>query len=234
MRIAVTDNMGAEKKFQSYIQWLESGATDLEWVKISYTLDNLSEIDSCDGVLLTGGGDIDPTLYNATTIHPKVYGVDGKRDDFERRVIDRTLVQEKPLLGICRGLQIANVHFGGKMIQDLAEIGHPDHSTKQEFEQRHGLTVKYSGLLAEITGTNTGNVNSYHHQAVDTPGTGLVVSARSDDGVVEAMEFEDRTTRPFFLLVQWHPERMSDTENPFARNILQRFFLELQQTTKAI
>ncbi len=229
MRIAVTDNMGAEKKFQSYIQWLESGATDLEWVKISYSQDNILEIDSCDGVLLTGGGDIDPMLYQAETIHPKVYGVDKKRDDFEGKVIDRTLEQEKPLLGICRGLQIANAHFGGTMIQDLEDIGHPNHSTKKEFEQRHGIVIERTGLLSEISGTNSGNVNSYHHQAADRPGAGLVVSARSEDGIVEAMEFEDRTARPFFLLIQWHPERMSDTENPFARNILQRFYLELNR-----
>ncbi|TAK67905.1 MAG: gamma-glutamyl-gamma-aminobutyrate hydrolase family protein [Bacteroidetes bacterium] len=229
MRIAVTDNMGAEVKFQAYINWLLNGNPNLEWVKISYKENNIHEIDSCDGVLLTGGGDIDPALYGATGIHPKTYSIDVKRDDFEREVIDETLRQEKPLLGICRGLQMINVHFGGTLIQDLDEIGHPNHSTKKEFEQTHGVVIQSEGLLADAVGVLSGIINSYHHQAADTVGEGLNVVARSDDGIIEALELKNGEARPFFLAVQWHPERMSDALNPFSQKILQRFLTEVQQ-----
>jgi len=234
MRIAITDTMGAEKKFQLYTEWLTHGNPELEWVKISYNDDNFNELNSSDGVLLTGGGDVEPALYGAASVHTKTYGIDRKRDDFERRVIDETLKQEKPLLGICRGLQIANVHFGGTLIQDLADLGHPNHSTKQEYEQRHDLIIQNGGILSETAGEISGNVNSYHHQAVDRPGEGLLISARSEDGIVEAMEFKDPASKPFFLLIQWHPERMNDTTNPFSGKILQRFLTEIQQTTLAI
>lgn len=236
MRIAVTDNMGAEQKFWLYIDWLKSGAPDLEWVKLSYVDDNLSEIKKCDGVLLTGGGDVDPTLYSNSAAHPKVYGVDRLRDDFERKVIDETLRLEKPLLGICRGLQIANVHFGGTLIQDLEEIGHMEHSTKEGYEQRHWIELANSEILRTSIDRLVGNVNSFHHQAADNIGNGLAVAARSEDGIVEAIEFEDALAKPFFLCVQWHPERMKDSDNPFSKNILERFLTSIRksETAKAV
>ncbi len=233
MRIAVTDNMGAEKKFDLYVEWLKSGNPDLQWVKLSYLQDNLSEVEQCDGVLLTGGGDVEPSLYSTSTAHPKVYGVDRKRDDFERLVIDETLKQQKPLLGICRGLQIANVHFGGTLIQDLEESGHMEHSTKDEYERRHWIELTHTGILTKSIDRLAGNVNSFHHQAADTIGNGLAVAARSVDGIVEAIEFEDALARPFFLCVQWHPERMKDSENPFSKNILERFLTEVTQKITA-
>ncbi|MBI3193613.1 MAG: gamma-glutamyl-gamma-aminobutyrate hydrolase family protein [Ignavibacteriae bacterium] len=228
--------MGAEEKFWLYINWLKSGNPDLEWVKLSYVDENLSEIEKCDGVLLTGGGDVEPSLYDSASTHPKVYGVDHNRDDFERQVIDETLRQEKPLLGICRGLQIANVHFGGTLIQDLEEIGHTEHSTKDEYEQRHWIELTRTGILSETIERLTGNVNSFHHQAADKIGSGLAVAARSVDGIVEAIEFEDALAKPFFLCVQWHPERMKDAENPFSKNILDRFLTSIRksETAKAV
>jgi putative glutamine amidotransferase len=233
MRIAVTDNMGAEQKFWLYVDWLKSSAPDLEWVKLSYVDDNLSEIEKCDGVVLTGGGDVEPLLYSTATAHPKVYGVDRLRDDFERKVIDETLRQEKPLLGICRGLQIANVHFGGTLIQDLEEVGHMEHSTKDEYEQRHWIELTHKGNLSTAVGRLAGNVNSFHHQAADKIGNGLAVAALSVDGIVEAIEFEDALARPFFLCVQWHPERMKDSDNPFSKSILERFLTDLNKTITA-
>ena len=224
MTIAVTDNMGAEHKWQKYIDWLMRSNPLLSLKKLSYKLDNLSALKECDGLVLTGGGDVDPSLYRGNVNHPKVYGVDGKRDDFERGAIDIALKSEMPVLGICRGLQIANVHFGGTLIPDLAEMGKTIHETQKDYEQRHDISVEQKSFLAQTVGSVNGNVNSYHHQATAESGKGLRVTARSEDGIIEAMELDDESVKSFFLLIQWHPERMKDFENPFSQKVLQQFF----------
>jgi putative glutamine amidotransferase len=223
MIIGVTDNLGSERKWQQYVDWLMRGSPSLTWKKLSYKLDNLSVLKECDGLVLTGGGDVDPALYHGNVNHPKVYGIDRKRDDFERSAIDLALKSEMPVLGICRGLQIANVHFGGTLVEDLLEQGYPQHETKKEYEQRHDIEVEPQSFLAHATQSWKGNVNSYHHQAVAEAGKGLRVVGHSTDGVIEAMELDDNTAKQFFLLIQWHPERMRDVENPFSQKILQQF-----------
>ena len=226
MIVGVTDNMGAEYKFQLYRDWILRLDPSVECKKLSYTLDNLSDLNQCDGVVMTGGGDVDPALYGGNIQHPTLYGVDRKRDDFERRVIDESLQKEIPFLGICRGLQIANVHFGGTLIQDLAEISHLNHSTKADVEPRHDVKIVAGSELAIYAGTCEGNVNSFHHQASAIPGTGLKVVAKSEDGIVEAMEFEHKHSHRFFLLIQWHPERMKDDDNPLNSNLGRNFLSE--------
>jgi putative glutamine amidotransferase len=215
--------MGSEAKLQLYFDWLLSGDPTLEPVQISYALDNVDEISSSDGVLLTGGGDVDPALYHRTSGHPKIYGVDPKRDTFECSVLHRVLKEKKPLLGICRGLQITNVYFGGTLVVDLSEAGKSGHDGDVSQERRHNVHVAQDGLLHNIVGVESGEVNSFHHQAAQFPGKGLVVCASSPDGVTEAMELERPDASLFFLLVQWHPERMKDLKNPFCGNILRAF-----------
>src|SRR5579862_4996954 len=131
MRIAITDNMGAEHKLRLYQDWIHRTNPLVELVTISYTRENISELETCSGVLLTGGGDVDPILYGGKP-HPKIYGIDRKRDDFERRVIDAAMANDLPLLGVCRGLQIGNVYFGGTMLADIADAGYRSHETKME------------------------------------------------------------------------------------------------------
>jgi putative glutamine amidotransferase len=219
MKIAITDNMGSEHKLRFYHEWLKKPDESLELVNLSYARDNLHDMDSCVGVVLTGGGDVDPELYHGQKNHRKLHGVDRKRDDFERAVIDSAIRHEMPFLGICRGLQIANVHFGGTLIQDLGEKGHPSHVTRGQFDQRHPITLLGNSLLHSIVGVGEGDVNSSHHQAAAKIGSGLVGVAKAIDGIKEALEFERGTYPTFFLLVQWHPERMNDESNPFCNNI---------------
>lgn len=225
MKIAITDNMGSEHKLQMYLDWLKNTEPRMEVVRLSYKLENLNELSKCSGVIMTGGSDVDPALYGGNANHPKLGLVDRKRDDFERTVIDGALNRELPLLGICRGLQITNVHLGGTLVQDLAEIGHELHEAGKETETRHPISVTARGLLEDSTGVIAGDINSYHHQAALEPGSDLRVTGLSPDGIIEAMEFEPGVYPSFFLLVQWHPERMNDTANPFRKNILDRFIL---------
>lgn len=231
MVIGVTDNMGSEHKLQQYVDWLQQGDASMRWSILSYQNDNLQELRNCNGLLLTGGGDVDPFLYCADVKHSKLGRVDRKRDDFERAAIDCALKSQIPVLGICRGLQVANVHFGGTLIQDLGEIGSTIHQVRNEVEQRHSVSIEHDSLLAQLSGIHEGDVNSSHHQAAAEPGNDLRVIARSEDGIIEALEFQDSSSRPFFLLVQWHPERMKDFQNPLTQSLLRRFLAAVESTS---
>ena len=224
MLIGVTDTLGSEHKFNRYLDWLRSTGANPDITTLSHTLDNAEAVKQCDALVLTGGHDVDPSLYHHPVRHPKIVEVDRKRDDFERSVLDVALGLSIPVLGICRGLQLVNVHFGGTLIADLEDVGYRSHrSVDDSMEVRHPIRVEQVGLLACIVGSPVGVVNSSHHQAVAAPGKGLRVSARSDDGVIEAMEFADGGERSFLLLVQWHPERMETSENPYSIGILGAF-----------
>ena len=231
MVIGITDNMGSEHKLQQYIDWLKHGDASIQWTILSYKNDNLEGLRNCDGLLLTGGGDVDPLLYGADAKHPKLRRVDRRRDEFERAAVDSALESELPILGICRGLQLANVHFGGTLIQDLHEMGSMIHQVQNEIERRHAVNIEHDSLLAQISGIPGGEVNSSHHQAAAEPGNDLRVVARSRDGIIEALEFRNSPARPFFLLVQWHPERMKDFQNPLTQSILRHFLAAVESTS---
>ena len=223
MLIAVTDNMGAEHKLQMYIDWLKRGDPHLASVVLSYLSDNIYTLEECDGIVLTGGGDVDPQLYGGSPNDPTLNGVDRKRDDFERGILDFVLKEEIPLLGICRGLQITNVHLGGTLIPDIVRAGYGTHESLGPGHYRHDLNAAPNSFLQSVTGTSRGNVNSSHHQAALLPGAGLKISANSDDSIIESLEMDDPQKENCFLLIQWHPERMTDCDNPFSKNILQAF-----------
>jgi putative glutamine amidotransferase len=228
MRIAITDNF--KPNFENYIRWLTRGAADIEVIKLSYVQDNVGELDRCDGLVLTGGGDVDPRFYHREGALNQVRGVDSKRDEFEFRLIDCARDREVPLLGIC--LQVANVKFGGTLIPDLVSGGYGNHRQSGDEELRHTLQVESETVLWKIVGQSVSEVNSAHHQAAETVGKGLKVSARSSDGVIEALEWADPSNNPFLLLVQWHPERMNDFDNPTSGNVRRAFLSEIQRSRK--
>jgi putative glutamine amidotransferase len=223
MKIGVTDTMISEDKFKFYVDWLLNGNVNIEIVRLSYVSDNLKELDRCNSVLITGGNDVDPLLYNGPINHRLIKSVDRKRDDFERKVVDKALTMRMPLLAICRGMQLVNVHFGGTLIPDIEEAGYKSHRTTGDNENFHPITIDDSSILHSITEAAGGMVNSYHHQGIGIPGEGLKITARADDGIIEAMELDGNI--PFCILLQWHPERMKDTNNPLTTQIRNRFLL---------
>ncbi len=222
MTVAVTDTMGHEDKFQRYLSWLARGGREVECLTLSYARNNSGDLDRCGALVLTGGHDVDPRLYHGPENHPRIVDVDRRRDDFEMQLLERALSRGLPVLAICRGLQLANVYFGGTLIPDIEEAGFPSHKGKAGSECRHPVTLEENSALAGTAGILSGEVSSSHHQAVDAVGGGLRVVARSADGIVEALERNDRRDG-FFLLVQWHPERMIDMESPLADKVLQQF-----------
>lgn len=228
MKIAITDTMVSEDKFKFYSDWLTGVNSKAEIVKLSYVSDNLNELDMCDGVLLSGGNDVEPSLYKGPAGHSRIKDADPRRDDFERRLVDRALARRLPFLAICRGMQLVNVHFGGTLIPDIEEAGYRSHRTEGKTENFHPVRIDRSSSLFAVTGAGDGTVNSHHHQGIDVPGKGLKVTARADDGIIEAMEFD--TEMAFGILLQWHPERMKDSGNPLATKIKDRFLSTIQHT----
>jgi putative glutamine amidotransferase len=156
-----------------------------------------------DGLLLTGGGDVDPTRYGALPA-PEVFGIDPGRDAFEAALVLAAARAGLPVLGICRGCQVMNVALGGSLVQHIPAVTGRDHYRKDlSLVTVHGVRVTPGSLLAGVVGATNIDVNSLHHQAVDRLGDGLRAVAWSDDGVVEGVE----AAAPARLLgVQWHPE----------------------------
>lgn len=162
-------------------------------------------LDHCDGVLLTGGVDVDPVIYGETP-HPTVE-TDAARDDYEIALAKLAIERDVPLLAICRGVQVLNVAAGGTLIQDLPSQ-HPSsiaHSiTEPKNSIAHPVEITPGTCLSVLLGAPTSiDVNSRHHQAVKDTAPEFVVAAVSPDGVVEAIE---RPESAFCVGVQWHPE----------------------------
>jgi putative glutamine amidotransferase len=172
-----------------------------------------------DGLVLTGGGDIDPARFGQPR-HPKTDDVAPARDELELALTRRALDDALPLLGICRGIQVLNVALGGTLVQDLPSE-RPGPIAHSQSEPRHEAThpVKVMGegtRLGRVLGRLELQVNSMHHQAIDRLGAGLREVAWAPDGVVEGVELPG--DERFFLGVQWHPEELV-AHDPAARNL---------------
>jgi putative glutamine amidotransferase len=164
-------------------------------------------LDGLDGLLLSGGGDIEPVHYGGVAV-PEVDGVDPARDAWELALVTRALERGLPVLGVCRGAQVINVAAGGTLIVDLPTVTDLLHRERERFDQDvHPVEVLAGSRLAWAMGRETAGVNTLHHQAVDRVGRGLRAVAWGPDGVVEAIE----STSPAQVLgVQWHPELLPD------------------------
>lgn len=163
-----------------------------------------------DALILAGGGDIDPRRYGGG-MHPKLYGIDDERDDFELAITAEALHRELPLLAICRGLQILNVMRGGSLhphLEDLVPARGP-HRADVGCSARHTVVAEGDSRIAAAIGQTHFEVCSSHHQAVDRAGLGLGVTARAEDGTIEALELAGH---PSVLAVQWHPEESAATD----------------------
>ena len=162
-------------------------------------------LDRLDGLVLSGGIDVDPALYGQAP-HPKLGRVDRARDEFELALTRLALRRDLPLLAICRGQQVLNVALGGTLVQDIPSLvpGAVVHEAPGRRTRRaHPVEVAQGSRLAEILGAGPVLVNSFHHQSIDRLGEGLAVTGRAPDGVIEAVEMADHS---FVLGVQWHPE----------------------------
>jgi putative glutamine amidotransferase len=156
-----------------------------------------------DGLLLTGGGDVNPARYGEER-HPSVYGVDDDRDSFEMTLVTAAIEAEMPVLGICRGMQVLNVALGGTLEQHILDrdelLPHGDPTVGAVL---HAVGLTPGSRMAATVGADRTMCSSHHHQAIDRLGAGLIVVGSSDDGLPEAVELDGV---PWIVGVQWHPE----------------------------
>lgn len=181
-------------------------------------------IEMVDGVISCGGPDINPFYFNEQPIR-QIGSISVERDEFEEKVIKAAISNNKKLLGICRGCQFINALMGGTLYQDIyTQIGNVcGHNPNYEGIRRdliyHYVDIKEGSLLHNLTGVNRLGVNSFHHQAIKDVANGFEVVAVSDDGLIEAIESEDKS----ILCIQWHPEEMTKVSYE-ALNIFRSFF----------
>jgi putative glutamine amidotransferase len=171
--------------------------------------DSTDLLHQLDGLLLAGGGDVEPSRYGADP-HPALYGVDKERDQFEIGIVLRADRERTPTFAICRGAQVVNVAFGGTLYQHLPDHDHVGaHGTpKAGGGLLHDVKVSESSRLFSASGASVLRGSSSHHQGIDHLGDGLIPVAWAGDGLIEAVE------RPqgWLLAVQWHPEVTADSD----------------------
>ena len=189
-----------------YIESLARAGAGMRWVELSDPEQAVQDALTCDGLLLPGGGDMDPKVYGQARI-PACGEPNLLRDAAEPLLLRAFLAADKPVLGICRGIQVMNAVLGGDLYQDIKPFEHLPHN--DHWAKVHTVTVRRGTLLSRILGQDTVLVNSQHHQAVDRVAPGFTLAALSEDGIVEAIEKPDAR---FCLGVQWHPEWLSDAD----------------------
>ncbi|MFM7771744.1 MAG: gamma-glutamyl-gamma-aminobutyrate hydrolase family protein, partial [Acidimicrobiaceae bacterium] len=160
-----------------------------------------------DGVIIQGGGDIDPNRYGQQPRSTSIYGISTEHDDLEIAVICAAIEQDKPVLAICRGLQILNVALGGTLHQHLADVLAYGES---HWDKYHEIKLESTSRVAKAMKTiSPKQSHSFHHQAIDKLAPGLVVTGRAPDQTIEAVE---HNSKKWIVGVQWHPEDDADTE----------------------
>jgi len=219
--ISVSDKEKAKGNDSPYYKAMLVAGARPEEIELVTAASPTSHSADFDGILLAGGEDVDPVLYGEEKMYENVK-VNRARDDFELRLLADAETAALPVFGICRGLQLINVKFGGTLHQDLnsdADVEFEHRQAEGRDELTHVVTVSdpESRLGQALQGHC--NVNSFHHQAIEHIGHGLRITARSEDDVIEAVESADGSR--YLVAVQWHPEEIA--ELPEQKRILQQF-----------
>ena len=207
----VTAAEEASPNLRQYLDWLHGAGIATEIICPSQPLPPAEEFDA---LLLTGGGDIDPARYGQTA-HAETGGVWLDRDEMEFRLLERFHLARRPVLGICRGLQVVQVAFGGRLLQHVPDLVNPAderHSQNAGQDSIHAVTWRSKLPMAAVLESQVTECSSFHHQAADPSalGQGLAVAAASAYGIIEALEMAVDGGR-FISCVRSHPERlMSD------------------------
>jgi len=226
-RILVTASRGQDPV--EYFEALREAGADP--VRIEPGVDALSALNNASGLLVTGGADVDPAAYGALP-SPLVTGVEPERDRLETDLLHAARERRMPTLCICRGLQIANVAFGGTLIADIPsalrnratvrhEVRLADARTERGLIAEHVVRIEADSRLATIVDATELVTGARHHQSADVCAADLRIVGRTPDGIVEALEA--RFASRFWLAVQWHPESTRDLDDGASRAIFRGF-----------
>lgn len=178
---------------------------NLKYLISSYNLNILDTIDMFGGIILTGGGDFSMKYLNEN-LHPLATDIYPCRDNFEIQLVKKAYKNKIPTLGICRGAQCINLALGGSITQHIENHV----QTQEKINTSHFININKSSKLYKILGLEKIEVNSFHHQVINSVSDKLVCSAKSEDGFIEAVETPDNL---FFIGLQWHPECLSTYES---------------------
>jgi len=230
--VSVSESEKAKGTASPYIQALLAAGAEASDIQLVSDADASTVLArDYNGILFCGGEDVDPSFYGEEKQHLSVHEY-RPRDEFEFALLDRALARRLPILGICRGVQMINVGFGGSLYQDMKEDAEPQFEHRQTEEGKTRQEATHSVLVTDADSSlgaivhGTCRVNSLHHQAVKRVGHGLKVTARSEDGFVEAVEAADEY--PFLMAVQWHPEEMAANSSE-QREIFVRFLQKCRE-----
>ncbi len=218
--IGVTDG----RYYEKYASWI-SDYPEVEIIRLGYRFNNFDEIKKCTGIFLTGGEDVHPQLYHKPEYKELCQQdyMDEQRDAFEWKILEYTQQNKTPVLGVCRGLQIANVFFGGTLIPDIPAFGKFNHGKKEGAPRNHSVMIDRNSDFYKLVGIEAGQINSMHHQSADRVAGDLVATSFSPDGIIESLEWKNPSAKSYLSLVQWHPELMADQNSPFVANIRKDF-----------
>lgn len=208
-RIGVV-HQGHEEKLEAYVRRCAAAGAETE--VLLWDGDPEADARRFDALVLCGGDDVDPARFGEER-HPTVELANSRRDEYEIRIVREAVARGVPLLGVCRGGQVMNVALGGTLVQHVPDL---PGALPHKGGTRHEVDLVEGTLLRALAARPSASVNSYHHQAAGRVAPPLRVSARSRDGVVEALEGDP--ARPFLVGVQWHPEREGNDE-PLAQGL---------------
>lgn len=213
------------KTYQLYIQWLHS--VNPNFTAIDLFKKELYEakiiVNNCSGLVLTGGADVHPSFYGKPDEENRCY-LEKNRDELEIPLIKYAVAKQIPILAICRGSQVLNVAMGGDLIIDINE-DYPNavnHRSTKEITTYHQANILNDSSLYKLLDTESIEVTSLHHQAVNRLADCFKVSATAPDGIIESYEWIDCTNKGYLRAVQWHPE-MGDFNNKYSRAIAEEF-----------
>jgi len=217
------------KASDNYINWLKRADSTVHVVNLyALPVDSaLAVLDRSCGLLLTGGEDVFPGIYGDVADTARCGKIDLYRDTLEINLILRAIELKMPIFGVCRGEQILNVVFGGELFIDIPQDFDTSvlHQCDDYLTCFHMVYVEPVSLLHDLCGCDSALVTTNHHQAVKAPAPDLKADAFGPDGLIEGIELAEQEKQPFFLAVQWHPERM-DEDNPLSGPLAKTFVLQ--------
>lgn len=210
---------------ENYINWIHRGDSTAVIVDLkSLPADSAVQLlKGCDAIVFTGGEDVQPAYYGKAFDSARCACNPG-RDSLEMALIREAFKLKMPVFGICRGQQILNVALGGTLIVDIP-TDHPGnviHRMDDYLRCFHNITAVKGSHLYNTAGADSGMVTSSHHQAIEKTAPGLRIVARSNDSIIESVEWADPSGKSFLMAVQWHPERM-DVSSPFSLPLVKDF-----------